>query len=35
VVTLLQTGAEPESLPRMPKIDVAHAILTRVRPLLH
>lgn len=35
VVTLLQGGAAPESLPKMAKIDVAHAILTRVRPLFH
>jgi phosphopantothenoylcysteine decarboxylase/phosphopantothenate--cysteine ligase len=35
VVTLLQTGAEPEPLPKMAKIDVAHAILTRARSLMH
>jgi phosphopantothenoylcysteine decarboxylase/phosphopantothenate--cysteine ligase len=35
VVTLLQTGAEPEPLPKMAKIDVAHAILTRVRSRMH
>jgi phosphopantothenoylcysteine decarboxylase/phosphopantothenate--cysteine ligase len=35
VVTLIGRNAEPEILPRAPKIDVAHAILTRVVPLLH
>lgn len=34
VVTLVQEGMEPESLPKMAKIDVAHAILSRVRPLV-
>jgi phosphopantothenoylcysteine decarboxylase/phosphopantothenate--cysteine ligase len=30
VVTLIAPGTDPEKLPRLPKIDVAHAILTRV-----
>ena len=35
VVTLIRRGAEPESLPRAAKIDVAHAILARAIALLH
>lgn len=35
VVTLIRRDAEPENLPRAPKIDVAHAILSRAVPLLH
>jgi phosphopantothenoylcysteine decarboxylase/phosphopantothenate--cysteine ligase len=34
VVTLLGPGETPKRLPKMAKIDVAHAILSRVRPLL-
>jgi phosphopantothenoylcysteine decarboxylase/phosphopantothenate--cysteine ligase len=34
VVTIIRRGAEPESLPRAAKIDVAHAILARAIPLL-
>lgn len=35
IVTLMRPGAEPEQLPLIPKIDVAHAILTRAAKLLH
>jgi len=35
IVTMIRPGVEPERLPRAAKIDVAHAILTRVIPLLH
>jgi len=35
VVTLVRADVEPESLPKMAKIDVAHTILSRVRTLLH
>jgi phosphopantothenoylcysteine decarboxylase/phosphopantothenate--cysteine ligase len=34
VITILPPAGEPERLPRMAKIDVAHAILSRVVPLL-
>jgi len=34
VVTILRRGAKPEELPRMEKIDVAHAILGRTIPFL-
>jgi phosphopantothenoylcysteine decarboxylase/phosphopantothenate--cysteine ligase len=34
IVTIIRPDAKPEQLPRAPKIDVAHAILTRAVPLL-
>ncbi len=34
VVTVITARGETEQLPRMPKIDVAHALLSRVLPLL-
>jgi phosphopantothenoylcysteine decarboxylase/phosphopantothenate--cysteine ligase len=34
IVTIITAGGETERLPRLPKIDVAHAILQRIAPML-